>query len=43
MEVGSTKKDFDNFGFATDYCKDLKIVEDLDTYLILKPMVDFEK
>ena len=35
-EVGSTKKDYDNFSFAIDYCKDLKIVEDLEAYLFFK-------
>ena len=42
-EVGSTDKDFDKFCFSIDYCKDLKIVEDLEAYLVLKPMVDVEK
>lgn len=42
-EVGSNEKDSNNFGFATDYCKDLKIIEDPEAYLVLKPMVDVEQ
>ena len=38
-KVGSTEKDSDSFGFSIDYCKDLKIVENLEAYLVLKPMV----
>ena len=42
-KVGSTEKDSNRFGFTIDYCKDLKIVDDLEAYLVLKPMVDIEK
>ena len=41
-KVGSTEKDSTSFGFTIDYCKDLKIVKDLEAYLVLKPMVDIE-
>ena len=40
---GSTSKDSNSFDFAIDYCKDLKIVQDLVANLFLRPMVDVEQ
>ena len=43
MKIGSTEKDSDSFGFSINYCKDLKIIKDLEAYLVLKPMVGTEQ
>ena len=42
-KVGSTRKGFDSFGFSIDYYTNLKIVEDLEAYLVSRPMVDIEQ